>query len=181
MKTYITYVWSYCKHLIPQYKKIHSSKNLWIWGWGGGVCVYAQSCLALCSPMDCGCSAHEISRQEYWNKLSFPTPGNLSVSGVKSSSLLSPAWADGFFTTAPPEGSLRLVIRCVLCSVAQSSPTLCDPTDYSPLGPSVHGILHSIWVDYHALLQGIFPTRDQTQVSHRAGRFLTIWVTREAW
>ena len=80
---------------------VHSKISAFV---GGRECVYAQSCLALCSPMDCGCSAHEISRQEYWNKLPFPTPGNLSVSGVKSSSLLSPAWADGFFTTAPPEG-----------------------------------------------------------------------------
>ena len=31
-----------------------------------------------------------------------------------------------------------------------------------------------------SLLQGIFPTRDQTQVSRIAGRFFTSWVTREA-
>ena len=30
-----------------------------------------------------------------------------------------------------------------------------------------------------SLLQGIFPTRDQTQVSHIAGRLFTIWATRE--
>ena len=29
------------------------------------------------------------------------------------------------------------------------------------------------------LLQGIFPTQDQTQVSHIAGRFFTSWATRE--
>ena len=37
---------------------------------------------------------------------------------------------------------------CVL--VAQSCPTLCDPTDYSPPGFSVHGILQARileWVD----------------------------------
>ena len=32
----------------------------------------------------------------------------------------------------------------------------------------------------HSLFQGIFPTRDQTPVSCTAGRFFTIWVTREA-
>ena len=32
-----------------------------------------------------------------------------------------------------------------------------------------------------SILQGIFPTRDQTQVSHIAGRFFTSWTTREAW
>ena len=31
-----------------------------------------------------------------------------------------------------------------------------------------------------SLLQGIFPTQDQTQVSHIAGRFFTSWATREA-
>ena len=113
----------------------------------GGKCVYAQSCLALCSPMDCGCSAHEISRQEYWNRLSFPIPGNLSVSGIETSSFVSPALADVVFTTAPPEESkksLYLVIRCVLCLVTQSCPTLCNPMNCSPLDSSVHGILHSI-------------------------------------
>ena len=31
-----------------------------------------------------------------------------------------------------------------------------------------------------SLLQGIFPTQDQTQVSCIAGRFFTNWATREA-
>ena len=31
-----------------------------------------------------------------------------------------------------------------------------------------------------SLLQGIFPTRYQTQVSHTAGRFFTSWATKEA-
>ena len=35
-------------------------------------------------------------------------------------------------------------------------------------------------VGCHALLQGIFPNQDQTQVSHSAGGFFTIWATREA-
>ena len=32
----------------------------------------------------------------------------------------------------------------------------------------------------HALLQGIFPTHGWIQISHIAGEFFTIWVTREA-
>ena len=35
-------------------------------------------------------------------------------------------------------------------------------------------------VGCHALLQGIFPTRDRTQVSCIAGRLFIIWATREA-
>ena len=34
--------------------------------------------------------------------------------------------------------------------------------------------------DCHALLQGIFPTQDRTQVSHIAGGFFTLWATRVA-
>ena len=37
----------------------------------------------------------------------------------------------------------------------------------------------NIGVGSHSLLQGIFPTRDRTQVSRIAGRFFTVWATRE--
>ena len=45
--------------------------------------------------------------------------------------------------------------------VAQSCLTLCDPTDCSPLGSSVHGIFQTRLLewDYHFFLQGIFPTQ----------------------
>ena len=42
------------------------------------------------------------SRQEYWNGLPFPTPGDLSDPGILPVSLVSPALAGGFFTTEPP-------------------------------------------------------------------------------
>ena len=35
-------------------------------------------------------------------------------------------------------------------------------------------------MDSHSLLQGIFLTRDQTQISCIAGRFFTVWATKEA-
>ena len=50
-------------------------------------------------------------RQEYWNGLSFPSPGNLLDLGIKPS---SPALAGGFFTTEPPEKP------CVTFSSVQS-------------------------------------------------------------
>ena len=74
-------------------------------------------------------------------------------------------------------------IACsVLCLVTQSCLTLCNPIDCSPPGSSVHGDSpgKNIGVGCHALLQGIFPPRDRTQVSHIADRFFTIWATREA-
>ena len=44
----------------------------------------------------------EFSRQEYWNGLPLPTPGDLANPGIKPMSLASPALAGGFFTTVPP-------------------------------------------------------------------------------
>ena len=43
----------------------------------------------------------EFSKQEYWGRLPFPNPGNLPDPGIKSTSLVSPALAGGFFTIAP--------------------------------------------------------------------------------
>ena len=41
-----------------------------------------------------------FSRQEYWNGLPCPPPGNLPDPGIKLPSLMSPALAGGFFTTS---------------------------------------------------------------------------------
>ena len=41
----------------------------------------------------------EFSRQEYWNRLPFPTPRDLPEPGIEPLSLVSPALARGFFTT----------------------------------------------------------------------------------
>ena len=69
-----------------------------------------------------------------------------------------------------------MIIICVcavLCLVAQSCLTLCDPMDCTLPGSSVHGEspVKNTGVDCHALLQRIFPIRDWTQVSCIAGRF----------
>ena len=41
-----------------------------------------------------------FSRQEYWNGLPCPPPGDLPDPGIKPSSLTSPALAGGFFTAS---------------------------------------------------------------------------------
>ena len=41
----------------------------------------------------------EFSRQEYWTRLLFPTPGHRPNSGTEPDSLASPALAGRFFTT----------------------------------------------------------------------------------
>ena len=106
-----------------------------------------------------------FSRQEYWIGLPCPPPGDLPDPGIELASLASPVLTGGFFTTtwgAPPHG-------CVL--VAQSCPTLWNPTDCSPPGSSVHG--KDTGVDCHALLQGIFLAQGPNLRSHIAGRFFT--------
>ena len=71
----------------------------------------------------------------------------------------------------------------MLCSVAQSCPTLFDPMDCSPPGPSIHGILQARTLERIAMpfSRGSSRPRDPTQVSHIAGsRFYMVWATREA-
>ena len=42
-----------------------------------------------------------FSRQECWNGLPFPTPGDLPDPGIEPKSLVSSASVGGFFTIAP--------------------------------------------------------------------------------
>ena len=70
-------------------------------------------CLFVCFEVVCSaCSAvfnslasqaplsMEFSRQKYWSKLPFPTPGDLRILGIETTSLASPSLAGGFFTTS---------------------------------------------------------------------------------
>ena len=50
----------------------------------------------------------ELSRQEHWSRLSFPSLGDLPDPGIEPTSLTSPALAGGFFTTGPPIFKLLL-------------------------------------------------------------------------
>ena len=62
-----------------------------------------QSCLTLCNPMVCDCQtplSMRFSRQECWNGLSCPPPGDLPDPGVEPASLTSPALTGIFFTTS---------------------------------------------------------------------------------
>ena len=65
--------------------------------------------------------------------------------------------------------------------VAQSCPTLCDPTDCSLPGSSIHGIFQARVLEWVAISysRGSSWPRDRTQVSHIAGRRFTVWATRE--
>ena len=63
--------------------------------------LVARSCLSLCDPTDCHQAplCMDFSRQAYWSKLAFPTPGDLPSPGTEPTFLMSPALAGRFFTT----------------------------------------------------------------------------------
>ena len=75
---------------------------------------------------------------------------------------------------SPNTGLCVCVCMCVL--VAQSCPTLSTP------GFSVHGILQARILGWVVICfsGGSSQLQDWFQVCHTAGRFLTIWATREA-
>ena len=68
----------------------------------------------------------------------------------------------------------------IIGSVTQSCATLCDRMDYTLPGSSVHGFLQARILEYISYSRGSFQPRDWTRVSCLAGRFFTIWATREA-
>ena len=69
------------------------------------ICVLVtQSCMTLCDHMDynpLGSSVHGILQAEYWNRLPFPSPGDLPNPGVKpgSSALQADSLQIIFFST----------------------------------------------------------------------------------
>ena len=97
----------------------------------GFLCVWAQSCLTLCDPMDCsppGSSAMGCSRQGHWSGLPFSPLRDYSPPGDWTHASMSSAFAGRFFTTQSVQFS----------SVAQSCLTLCDPMNRSTPGLPVH-------------------------------------------
>ena len=88
----------------------------WIsWNFFTGVCVcvcvcvcvhvHVESCVSTSLwPLDQARQAplsKEFSWQEYWSELPFPSPRDLPDSGIKPTSLASPALAGSFFITEP--------------------------------------------------------------------------------
>ena len=70
---------------------------------------------------------------------------------------------------------------CAVCLVAQLCPTLCDPWTVAHQPPLSVGILQTRILEWVAMpsSRGSSQPRGGTQVSHIAGRFFTIWATRE--
>ena len=71
---------------------------------------------------------------------------------------------------------VRGSISLLKVKVTQSSPAICEPMDYT-----IHGIHQTRILKWVAVpfSRGSSQSRDQTLVSHIAGRFFTSWATRE--
>ena len=77
---------------------------------------------------------------------------------------------------------LHTLSRVVKVLVAQSCPTLCNPMDCSLPSSSAHGILQAKILEWVSISfsRGSSQHRDRTWVCCMAGRFFTIWATKEA-
>ena len=93
----------------------------------------------------------EFSRQEYWNRLPCPAPGDLPNPGIEPASLRSQAVA-GSLPLAPPGKP-----KNESCSVMSNS--LRPHGLYSPW----NSLGQNTGVGSHSLLQGIFPTQESSQ------------------
>ena len=122
-----------------------------------GAVLSLQPCLTLCDPMDCrppGSSVYRILQARILEWVVCPPPGDLPNSKMEPASLMSPALASGFFTTSvAPTGEPPVCISSssVAVLVAQLCRTLCDPTNYSPPGSPVPGILQARTLEWIAI------------------------------
>ena len=70
-----------------------------------------------------------FSQQACWNRMPFPSPGDLPDPGIELASLLSPAFAGGFFTTSA-------TWEVPIASICHSIP------EHSAFGVIIEGKLH---------------------------------------
>ena len=141
-------------------------------------CWVRKLCLTLCDPRDYNLLQAPLSmrfpRQKYWTVLPFPSPRDLSDSGMEPMSL---ALTGGFFTNEPP---MKPFVKVLSCSV------ICDflrpPWIIAYHSPLSRGILQARILEWVAMpsSRGSSQLRDQTQTSLAAGKFCTTWATRES-
>ena len=80
----------------------------------------------------------------------------------------------GSLESAPVVLPAHWVTLAVLCLVAQSCLTLCDPWTIAGQAPLSMGILQARMLEIIPFSRGSSQARDQTPVSHFAGRSFTI-------
>ena len=75
-----------------------------------------------------------------------------------------------------------ITVLGIICSVAKLCPTLCDPSDCSPSGSSVHGISKARKLEWVAtsFSRGFSRPWNWTHISSIGRQILYHWATREA-
>ena len=125
----------------------------------------------------CGCSL--LPQAFQWLLSNLFLFGCLPRPTTSSLKIWHQSWTSNTLSTQDVERITTALNSAVLSgSVVSHSETLWTVACQAPLSWNSPG--RNTGVGCHALLQGIFPTQDQTQVSYIAGRFFTIWATREA-
>ena len=80
------------------------------------LCSVTQSCRFFAAPWTVPCQAPlpmEFSRQEYWNGVPFPTPGDLPDPGMEPAFLVSPALANRALITSASWEIQEFNIYCI--------------------------------------------------------------------
>ena len=127
-------------------------------------CLVAQSCRTLCDPMDyspSGSSVHETSQASTGVGCHFLLQGVFPTQGLNPSLLQVSRIVRGIFTAEPPgKPAEQLHSKNVFhvkhtttttTKSLQSCSTLCDPTDGSPSGSTILGILQARTLEWVAI------------------------------
>jgi len=176
--------WNYCR----ENKSSNSSNQYllktlsWTWKWGdlGGRGQQNKSCNHFITWFVLVMVYSEL----FWNHLR-------SISGLSKWVIVPMLFQNSSYlschvlhvaTTLLTYLLLVTVSVCRTVLVAQSCLTLCDPTNCSLPGFSVHGILQAKILEWIAIpfSRGTSQPRDRTLVSCLAGRFFTIWATKRS-
>ena len=153
------------------------------------VCLCVQSHLTLCDPIDCSqpdSSVYGILKARILEWVAIPFPGALPNPGMQ----LCASWIGRriLYHWAIWEAQVLYIPyhlfkkKSLKVVVTQSCPTLCISMACSQPVSSVCGILQAGILEGVAVLfsRGFFRQRDWTCVSCNAGRFFTVWASREA-
>ena len=128
-------------------------------------------------PFDFGIQSSSVWR--WAGDLTSDVAGHPTLTSLKL--LPCPSWSLG--ETLPPRRGRKEIVSSISKSVfvAQSFLTLCNPMDCSPSGSSVDGILQARILEWVAMpsSRGSSQLREPTEAFRIAGRFFTIWATKE--
>ena len=93
---------------------------------------------------------------------------------------LLPSWIPVLTVLVGHLSNTAFLCQKIKVLAPQLYPTFCNPMDCSPPGSSVHGILQARILEWVAIpfSRGYFQTRDQSWISHTAGRFFINWDTK---